>query len=101
MSYRIILLKTSFHLSKDTSVSLGFIKIFNEVQPEKQVFTTNTTEENHVASLESLLKKYKNIFTGDGLLKDYGHKLNINTNHFPSRTKITALPSQLQRKYKQ
>jgi len=84
-------------LSKDASVSLGFIKIFNEVQPEKQVFTTHTTEENHVASLESLLKKYKNV--GDGLLKNYEHKLHVNSP--PSCTKITALPSQPQRKYKQ
>jgi len=79
-------------LSKDASVSLSF---FNEVQPGKQVFTTHTTEENHVASLESLLEKYKNIFTGDGLLKDYEHKLHVKKSVSPVAQRLRRYPLNL------
>ena len=82
-------------LSKDASVSLGFIEIHNEVKPEKPVLKINSTTEN--ASLDVLLDKYSNIFEGDGLLKGYTHKLHIDEKVIPVAQRLRRYPLNLRK----
>ena len=82
-------------LSKDASVSLGFIEIHNEVKPEKPVLKINSTTEN--ASLDVLFDKYSNIFEGDGLLKGYTHKLHIDEKVIPVAQRLRRYPLNLRK----
>ena len=80
-------------LSKNASVSLGFIEIHNELN-DKQVFRMSTGKE----SLDDLLNKYHKIFEGDGLLKNYNHKLYIDKNVAPVAQRLRRYPLNLRNK---
>ena len=77
-------------LSKDACLSLGFIEIHDEIKPEKQVFITNTGKPER--KLKDLLNEYKEVFNGDGLLKDYEHKLHINDSIPPVAQRLRRYP---------
>ena len=78
-------------LSKDACLSLGFIEIHDdEIKPEKQVFIMNTGKPER--KLKDLLIKYKEVFNGDGLLKNYEHKLHIDDSIPPVAQRLRRYP---------
>ena len=78
-------------LSKDACLSLGFIEIHDdEIKPEKQVFIMNTGKSER--KLKELLIKYKEVFNGDGLLKNYEHKLHIDDSIPPVAQRLRRYP---------
>ena len=63
-------------MSKDVCVNLKFIRIQGENNQNINLIQNNFVSKQPVA-VQGLLEKYIDIFQGDGLLKNYEHKLYV------------------------
>ena len=84
-------------LSKAACETLGYIKIQGE---ESVVNTVNKTHSptEFKRDVQILTNKYKNVFEGEGLLKNYKHKIYQNQSVKPIIQRLRRYPHQLREK---
>ena len=82
-------------MSKNVSVELGFIKILGETNNQNESITIVQNENipnatvqpetimNQCVKLDFLLRRNHDLFEGDGLLKNYKHKIFVDNSVTP------------------
>lgn len=84
-------------LSKSACEMLGYIKIHGEENISKVVSKQNFPAESK-SNVQLLTNKYKSVFEGEGLLKDYEHKIYVDQSVKPVIQRLRRYPLQLKDK---
>ena len=84
-------------MSKDVCVNLKFIRIQGENNQNINLIQNNFVSKQPVA-VQGLLEKYIDIFQGDGLLKNYEHKIYVDPTVKPIAQRLRRYPYHLRDK---